>query len=82
MYRTHRCRGCGARWNFYKEAHGWKKGSCLAGAWRRARCSPLLNSFLLVFDGQPDALFQQGELTEEVCDGMGEGWHPVWSAHR
>ena len=73
MYRPRRCRGWGAHWNFYKEAHSWKKFSCPPGAWKRARCGPLLNSFLLVFDGHLESLFQQGELTNEICDGIGEG---------
>lgn len=32
----------------------------------------LLNSFLLVLDGHPESLLQEGELTDEVCDGIGE----------
>lgn len=38
-------------------SHGW--------AW--------FNPLLLVFDGHPEPLFQQGELTDEICDGVGEG---------
>ena len=31
-----------------------------------------LDALLFVFDGDPEALLQQRQLTDEICDGVGE----------
>lgn len=33
----------------------------------------LLDSFLFVFDGNPESLLQEGQLTDQIRDGIGEG---------
>lgn len=51
------------------------------GSWlSRTPSGPSLDAFLLVFDGHPEALFQQGELADEVRDGVGEGL--LWAVVR